>query len=69
LDAVGESTASIRHQRVFELRQRGFTAILGNKTVRIYAVRTPLSRYLFEGSDCAVDCLAAPDLEKVTYGG
>jgi hypothetical protein len=36
---------------------------LGNKTVRIYPVRTPLSRYLFEGSDCVVDCLAAPDEE------
>ena len=36
---------------------------LGNKTVRIYAVRTPLSRYLFEGSDCVVDCLTAPDRE------
>lgn len=36
---------------------------LGNKSVRIYAVRTPLSRYLFEGSDCVVDCLAAPDGE------
>jgi hypothetical protein len=35
----------------------------GNNTVRIYPVRTPLSRYLFEGSDCVVDCLAAPVLE------
>jgi hypothetical protein len=36
---------------------------LGNKTVRIYAVRTPLSRYIFEGSDCVVDCLVTPDQE------
>jgi beta-lactamase regulating signal transducer with metallopeptidase domain len=36
---------------------------MGNQTVRIYPVRTPLSRYLFEGSDCVVDFLAAPDPE------
>jgi hypothetical protein len=36
---------------------------VGNKTVRIYAVRTPLSGYLFEGSDCVVDCLVVPDRE------
>jgi hypothetical protein len=42
---------------------RGDEAGLGNNAVRIYPVRTPLSRYLFEGSDCVVDCLAAPDLE------
>jgi hypothetical protein len=35
---------------------------LGTKTIRIYAVKTPLSRYLFGGSDCVVDCFAAPDL-------
>jgi hypothetical protein len=42
---------------------QGEEAGLGNNTVRIYPVRTPLSRYLFEGSDCVVDCLAAPDLD------
>jgi hypothetical protein len=42
---------------------RGDEAGLGNNTVRIYPVRTPLSRYLFDGSDCVVDCLAAPVLE------
>jgi hypothetical protein len=36
---------------------------LGNNMVRIYPVRTPLSRYVFEGSDCVVDFLVAPDLE------
>jgi hypothetical protein len=36
---------------------------LGNDMVRIYPVRTPLSRYIFQGSDCVVDCLVAPDLE------
>ena len=39
---------------------------LGNKTVRIYAVRTPLSRYLFEGSDCVVDCLRPPTRKSKT---
>jgi hypothetical protein len=42
---------------------RGDEAGLGNNSVRIYPVRTPLSRYLFEGSDCVVDCFAAPVLE------
>jgi hypothetical protein len=43
--------------------RKGDEAGLGNNAARIYPVRTPLSRYLFEGSDCVVDCLAAPDLE------
>src|SRR5262249_47944029 len=42
---------------------RGDEAGLDNNAVRIYPVRTPLSRYVFEGSDCVVDCLAAPVLE------
>jgi hypothetical protein len=42
---------------------RGDEAGLGTDSVRIYPVRTTLSRYLFEGSDCVVDCLAAPVLE------
>jgi hypothetical protein len=42
---------------------RGDEPGMGNNTVRIYPVRTPLSRYLFEDSDCVVDFLAAPDPE------
>lgn len=36
---------------------------MGNNTVRIYPVRTPLSRFLFEESDCVVDFLVTPDPE------
>jgi hypothetical protein len=42
---------------------RGDEGGLGNNSVRIYPVRTPLSRLLFEGSDCVVDCRVAPDRE------
>lgn len=41
----------------------GDEARLGNKMVGIYPVRTPLSRYLFEDSDCVVEFLVAPDPE------
>jgi hypothetical protein len=35
----------------------------GWATIRFDSVRTPLSCYLFEESDCVVDFLAAPDPE------